>query len=76
MDLRTLIVSPEAAAGAAGVESSGYFFVLGQINRQGCVFTVCVSSFTFCPVAFKSGPRLFMVDFSFSDESRKFSSVT
>jgi hypothetical protein len=34
------------AAGEFG-PSSGYFFVLGQINRHGWLFTVAVNSFTF-----------------------------
>ena len=40
------------------------------------VFTVSVSSFTFAPVAFRSGARSFSADFNFSEESRKFCSVT
>lgn len=32
---------------AAGSVSSGYFFVLGQINRQGWDFSVAVACFTF-----------------------------
>jgi hypothetical protein len=44
------------AVSAAACSSCGYFFVLGQIKRHGCVLTVSVSSLMFVPLAFKSGP--------------------
>src|SRR3954454_1585321 len=75
VDFRTVIVSGAARSRAAG-SSFGYFFVLGQMSRHGCVFTVCVRSFTFSPVAVRFGPNEFIADFSFSDDSRKFCSVT
>src|SRR4029077_14270115 len=67
--LRTVMVcSPAAGVG----DFSRDFFVLGQIKRQGCVFIVSLNSATLRP----TGSSSRMVDFSFSDESRKFCSVT
>src|SRR2546428_10559270 len=60
--LRTVIV-PSPAAAVAGF--SGGFFVLCQINRHGCVFTVSLNSAIFCP----TGARSRIVEFSFSVES-------
>ena len=66
---RTVIVAP-AVAGEG--DFSGYFLVLGRISRHGCVFIVSLKSAMFGP----TGARSRMVDFSFSEESRKFCSVT
>jgi hypothetical protein len=60
---RTVMVWSAARSGF-----SGYFFVLGQINRHGWVLIVSLNSFTFSP----TGSKLRMVILSFSDESRKF----
>ena len=53
---RGLVVFFTGAVSAAACSFCGYFFVLGQINRHGCVFTVSVNSLMFVPLAFKSGP--------------------
>ena len=42
--VRGLVVFFTGAVSAAACSSCGYFFVLGQIKRHGCVFTVSVNS--------------------------------
>src|SRR5262245_49123270 len=57
----------------AGVgEASGYFLVVGQINRHGCVFIVSLNCLMFSP----AGPRSVTASFNLSDEFRRFCSVT
>ena len=60
----------------AGGDSSGYFFVLGQIRRHGCDFKVAVASLTLSALVCREGPSEVNVDFNFSDEVRKFCNVT
>ena len=62
---RTVIVASDAAGVGA---FSGYFFVLGQINRQGWDFTVSLKYAMLRPI----GSTSRMSDFSFSEEARKF----
>src|SRR5437762_11352738 len=68
--LRTVIVSSLAIAGVG--EASGYFLVVGQMRRHGCVFIVSLNCLMFSP----AGPRSVTASFSFSDEFRRFRSVT
>jgi hypothetical protein len=68
--LRTVIVPSLAIAGAG--DASGYFLVVGQIKRHGWVFIVSLNCLMFSP----AGSRSVTASFSFSDEFRRFRSVT
>ena len=69
MLLRTVMV---CSAGAGIGDFSGDFFVLGQMRRHGCVFTVSLNSAMLRP----TGSSSRIVDFNLSDDSRKFCKVT
>src|ERR1041384_1637460 len=59
--------------GEAGVgDASAYFFVDGQMRRQGCVFIVSLNCLMFCP----AGSSSVDATFNLSDELRRFRSVT
>jgi hypothetical protein len=68
--LRTVIVPCLATAGVG--DASAYFFVVGQIKRHGWVFIVSLNCLMFSP----AGSRSVTASFSFSDELRRFRSVT
>jgi hypothetical protein len=63
-----MVASPVVGVGGF----SGDFFVLGQIKRHGCVFTVSLNSAMLRP----TGSRSRRVDLNFSEDSRKFCRVT
>ena len=53
-------------------DASAYFFVVGQIKRHGCVLIVSLNCLMFSPAGWSS----VVATFSFSDEFRRFRSVT
>jgi hypothetical protein len=59
-------------AGAGVGDASAYFLVLGQIKRHGWVLIVSLNSLMFWP----AGSSSVVATFSFSDEFRRFRSVT
>ena len=63
-------------AGVGLGDSSGYFFVEGQIKRHGCDLSVPVKSFALRSVASRSGAMSSSADFNFLEAARKFESVT
>src|SRR5262249_49492627 len=67
--LRTVIVPSRAIAGVG--DASGYFFVVGQISRHGCVFIVSLNCLMFSP----AGCSSFVAIFNLSDDARRFCNV-
>src|SRR4029450_2126666 len=67
--LRKVMV-PRAGAGVG--DASAYFLVLGQIKRHGWVLIVSLNSL----MVWRAGSSSVVATFSFSDEFRRFRSVT